>query len=691
MGWQCLLVNDNEVLMNIRKSFKSILFVLILLLQLTQIPAHAHSTYNEQEKIRHTLLTWANGLLNANAEQMAPVLGDEFSTHVFTWTRLGGVLDKRQYLERVAGNSWSIIKVDLQYADHKRVGERVYVSPVILHMDPGSVNNRPLKLGLLKKNGQWQIDSISAASYMPSELVSDVLPERSVLYPVAVSVMDAQTLEPIVTRVHTHDGDEEYWPPQGHMKNIRVGWREHIGGDVRVEDRTYAYVESEFILPVPEGSYELEVVRGLEYEPQIIRFNVSESKVPELRIKLERWSNVQEQGWYSGDTHVHFIDPQTAALESAGEDLNVVNVLATKWGELITNVEHFTGEPSVFSDAKRFVYVGEELRHGFLGHTLLLNLKSLVYPITWGGPGNGVPGGFDYPPMANQTDKARAQGALVSWAHFPVPGGEVAVDVALGKIDAVDLVTWTDPFVEDVPIPAARTYYRFLNTGFRLPALGGTDKMLNSQVVGAVRTYVKVDGEFDYENWIEGIRAGRTFVSTGPMLMFTVNGKGAGETISAKKGEVVSIHADVNSFHPIERIEIIMGGKIVANKENTSGSRRLSFDTELTIEGSSWLAARVYSSKVLPSQTWDFLGAFGMPVLAHTSPVYIEVDGQPITSPTDAAILAEWCEKAIEWARTKANVQTEAQRQEMITLFEKAKAIYLKQVPSKNERKNKSS
>ena len=129
-----------------------------------------------------------------------------------------------------------------------------------------------------------------------------------------------------------------------------------------------------------------------------MKFEVREDDIPSLELRLKRWSNIASLGWYSGDTHVHFMEPQAALLEARGEDLNVVNILATKWGELITNVNQFTGAPDANSIAEHIVYVNEEARHDFLGHANLLNLKELVFPLSWGTGGSGVPGGYDYPP-----------------------------------------------------------------------------------------------------------------------------------------------------------------------------------------------------------------------------------------------------------------------------------------------------
>jgi hypothetical protein len=189
---------------------------------------------------------------------------------------------------------------------------------------------------------------------------------------------------------------------------------------------------------------------------------------------------------------------------------------------------------------------------------------------------------------------------------------------------------------------------------------------------------VKVNDGFTYDNWIAGIRAGRTFTTTGPMLYLTVNGKGLGETISARKGEKVTVRADVHSLIPVDRIEIVQDGNIVAVEENPRRLRDLTLPAAVVVTESSWLAARSYSSKKLPYQSIAYVK--GIPLMAHTSPMYVEVNGKPSHSPRDAAYFAEWCDRAIEWAKTKANYQTEAQRVEVVSIFEQAKSVYARQV-----------
>lgn len=613
---------------------------------------------------RNAMVTFAYAAAVADGEAAASVLHDDLIT---SW----GATKEDLVAQVTRARRWAM-RFELRHAFFTKVDDRIRVTPVIFYSSPTHRSAQTFEL--VKNEEQWLIVRIEMSAETPLELqeADQRNPEHHILHPVTVHLRDADTSEPIFARVSVMDSLGEYWPPEGHMKKIDTGWNPDVGGDAKVDGKSFAYVSSDFTVPLPVGSYEIEVVRGMEYEPRMIHFEVTESEVPTLDVELERWSNVAEEGWFSGDTHVHFIDPSSGMLEMKGEDLNVLNILVTKWAELITNVEHFTGAPSLLSEPGHIIYVNEESRHGFLGHTNLLNLKKLVYPLSWGPQaGGGVIGGPDYPTMASVADRTHEQGGLLTWAHFPFPGGELAVDMALGKVDAIDLMTVGDAF-HDVfgQLGAADTWYRFLNLGFRIPATAGTDKMQNTQVMGSVRTYVKIDGPLSYAGWIEGIRAGKTFTTTGPMLQFTADGAEVGGTIEAETGGTVSVSVEVTSRIPMERIEIIRGGEIVATMENPSGARTLTLTADVPITGSTWIAARTSSPVRLPFNQ-------NIPVFAHTSPIYVEVAGQPITSPEDAIYFAEQCEVAIEWATNTAKLLDESQRQEMIQLYEKARQIYL--------------
>ena len=594
-------------------------------------------------------------------------------------------MDRDEYAEMMGGRVGEIpvTEVLLQYAHFEHYQESdVRVGPVVV-LQAAGIFTRSLTLTFRQTDEGWRIIHISTDTPEPAELSDVDLPEQYHLYPVPVRLRDAATELPVSARVHVQDRQQRYWPPDGHKKNIPLGLREDVGGDVVIAGKTYAYVEPDFNVSLPEGKYTMEVLRGIEYEPWTSEFEVRATSIPTIHVSLGRWSDIRREGWYSGDTHVHFLDPHTALRESRGEDLHVINILATKLRELITNVEHFSGGPDPLSEPERIVYVNEETRHSFLGHTVLLNLKELVYPLAWGGKGNpGVPGGLDYPAMAMQADKTHAQGGFVSWAHFPYPSGEVAVDAALGKLDSVDLLTWGDAFAEraDGRPGAAQAWYGFLNCGFRIPVTAGTDKLRNNQVVGIPRTYVKVEGAFSYQGWLDAVQAGKTFVTTGPLLFFEADGRALGETISASQGTVVSVRAEVRSRLPVDRLEIVQGGEIVAVKENPERKQKLIFEATVALEKSSWIAARAWSSEILPFQTSWYVRRKGIPLMAHTSPIYVEVGGEPTRSSEDAVFFLKWVDEALRWVKTEAKVSVESQRQEMIEIFEAARQVYVAQM-----------
>lgn len=653
-------------------SLARIIAAAALLAAVTPLQGHGRP---EMDAVRLTLLTWSNGLIAGDADAAASVLHPEYSP--------GPGLGPGFHVKMIQAGVIPVRGVELRHAFYEKVeGGDLRVSPLVFRSGIGT--DFAWAVTLRHDGEAWKILAIEAAEQLPPELAERDLPEHHKLHDVRLRVRDADTGRLVAARIHVEDKDGVYWPPAGHMKNIPLGWREDVGGDVHIDGKTFAYVEPESVVPLPTGAYTLEIARGIEYQPRTVQLDVAPGPRPQVEVKLKRWVHMAAEGWYSGDTHVHFLSPSSALLESRAEDLNVVNVLATKWGELITDVEHFTGAPSVLSEPEHVVYYNEESRHAFLGHTVLLNLKRLVYPLSWGGALEGVGGGYDYPAMAHQADKAHAQGGHVAWAHFPLPMGELAVDVALGKVDSVDLMTWGDAFADQgrlpgVPGPAA-TWYRFLNCGFRLPATAGTDKMWNNQLVGSPRVYARLDDPFTYDNWISAIRAGRTFTTSGPMLELTAGGRGLGETLAVEPGDLIPVSVRVRSRLPVDYLEIVRGGEIVVRQENVKASLDWRIEAEVTTAESSWLAARVYQPGPLPYQGMPSFGVLGMPYFAHTSPIYLEMDGKAARSPEDAAFFAAWCDQAIQWARTQARFHDEAERDEVVALFERAKAVYLAQV-----------
>ena len=295
----------------------------------------------------------------------------------------------------------------------------------------------------------------------------------------------------------------------------------------------------------------VDVARGFEYEPLRTEVEIKPGQ-RELELRIGRWTDMNAQGWYSGDTHVHFLAGNGAVLESAGEDLNVANVLQSQWGHYFSNTDDFTGRPQVSDDGKTIVSFGQENRQHFLGHLTLLGHTEPIMPWCTDGPGEAELGGPLQTTMSHWAEACREQGGTVVLPHFPWPNGDPVALIALGLADAVEMCRQV-PFDHD-------EYYRYLNAGYRLPLVGGTDKMATDTPVGIYRTYVQLaeDMPFTYDAWRAQMSAGRTFMSSGPLIGLSVEGHAIGDTVHLpSNGGTVHVEAWAEGSLPIHNLQIV--------------------------------------------------------------------------------------------------------------------------------------
>ncbi len=320
-----------------------------------------------------------------------------------------------------------------------------------------------------------------------------------------------------------------------------------------------------------------------------------------------------------GILHVHFLGTQGAHYEAQGEDLNVVNLLTSQWGHLFTNTEDFTGQPSITNNGNTIVYCSQENRQHILGHLIMWGLKEPVMPWCSDGPSEAELGGTLEVNMATWADATREQGGTVVIPHLPAPNGEPAALIATGRADAVEMLVHGDYTTNE--------YYRYLNMGYRLPLVGGTDKMDSGVPVGLYRTYAYIpDSEpFTYDNWCKAVKAGRTFLSGGPMISLTVDGAAIGDTVRLSGPGTVELEATAESIFPIHSLEIVQQGRVVASAEEANGTRKLHLKTTLNMKGHTWLAARCAGPGYKANAHYD---SWGRGMFAHTSPIYVAVGGE---------------------------------------------------------------
>ena len=508
-----------------------------------------------------------------------------------------------------------------------------------------------------------------------------------------------QSGRPTGVRLRVTNAAGDYFAPLGHLPTPDPTRRS--AGDLILGDaaetplEVHALVYDGAQIDLPPGRYTFAVRKGLEYDILHQQVEITSAKGQTVPLTLHKYADYEGRGWYPGDTHMHFPDPAGVRYEMECEGLRVCSLLLYKNGYKtgrpgdgnFQNVEHFTGKLARESDAEHFIKVGEEFRHGLLAHLLFQNLKSIVWPVSTGGLRENGVGGYDWPLMLHAADDVHEQGGLVTWAHWPYPSMEAPLDIALGRIDSVDILTTGNPF-EHHPIlveiykmhgpsayskPPIEMYYHYLNCGFRVAASSGSDKMALNPPMGSARTYVKTEGPLSYESWIEGIRKGRTFISTYPLLDFSVNGKEAGDTLELQPGTArLHVRARARSLEPYTRLEIVVNGKVVRSAEPSGDHYDASIDETIDVQRGGWIAARAHGPKMLPyGETW-----WKMPVFAHSSPIYLHMPGRPAPARESAEILLEQLGYLRRWAEARAHFPTSENREEALKLMDQAAAIY---------------
>lgn len=426
---------------------------------------------------------------------------------------------------------------------------------------------------------------------------------------VHVTVLDEDTGRPVPCRVHFRSPQGVPYQPHGHANHInddQSSWFLDVGSDVRLGQVPYAYIDGTCQGWLPRGEVHVDVARGFEYEPVRTAVNIAPGQ-RELTLRLKRWTNMKEQGWWSGDPHTHALSSQGAFVEARGEDCDVVDLLATQMGHTFAGTEEFTGRPLVSDDGQTIVNVGQENRQHFLGHLTLLGLRRQVMPWCSDGPPEADLGGSLEVTESAWADECHTQGGTVIVPHFPLPHGEPAALIATGRADAIEII---DPEFGD----SVEEYYRYLNCGYRMALVGGTDKMDNETPVGMYRTYAQLDDEFSYDTWLRALRSGRTFVSGGALTTLTVDGHQIGDTMVMPGPGTVTVEATAASVLPIDVLEIVMNGRVVARVESP-GSRHLTIAENISISENSWIVARCYGPR--HHDVWR------RRVFGHTSPVYL--------------------------------------------------------------------
>ena len=473
--------------------------------------------------------------------------------------------------------------------------------------------------------------------------------ERAPRRTISLNIFDAATKKPIAARVYLTDseGKPYFFEPVNRGSAFRYEKQNWVNKN-SVEYHTTVSADPCYSL-VPPGTYELIIERGKEYRRYAAQLDVDELDIV-ARVPLQRWSNAGERGWYSGDTHIHRNLDELKTIILA-EDLNVVFPL-TQWVTIADklpsagdkNIEGTIPNELVVVDSEHVIWPRNTEYEIFSVNNKRHTLGALFVL------GHKDSMGKTVPPWGPVVDQAKRNDPNVifdmdklAWPFamvLPTLAPDATYELANNHMWRTEFAfgQWYTPTPHFIQPPYGDTsgghrdwidftlgmYYTLLNCGFRLPPSAGTANGVHPVPAGFGRVYVHLDDGFDYESWREGLRAGRSFVTTGPMLFAKAADQFPGHELIAKADKPfgIPIQAEVLSEHPLSFGEVLINGRPdhllrAQNVKTPSGAYRTVINQVISPRTTGWFAIRFWEN-----------GPDGRVRFAHSAPWYVRVGEQ---------------------------------------------------------------
>ncbi len=398
----------------------------------------------------------------------------------------------------------------------------------------------------------------------------------------------------------------------------------------------WSVVPKTTVIHLPRKPLVIEAFSGLETETSTARIDLSGQSMTELTMPLVSFDNTARRGLRSANTHLHLMKISRAEADrylvevpqADGLDMLYVSYLERAGAdpEYISN-RYTSADLASLEEQSGVVFGnGEEHRHNFkgygdgYGHVMLLNIKKLIQPVSIG-PGI-MKTGTDGLPLARGIETARHDGATIVWCHNDM-GRESLPNFLAGRIHALNI------FDGSMISSYKDSFYRYLNAGLRVPFSTGTDWFQYD----FSRVYVDVEGEPTVEKWLNSLAAGRSFITNGPLLEFTVSGTGIGGTVQLQEQGKVALKARATGRGDFEQIEIIKNGKVLwtALSRRVGGHHEATLSVEAEVDEPCWFALRTPPppiERVSNLQVPVGKNEFDRWLYAHTSAIYVNVAGR---------------------------------------------------------------
>jgi hypothetical protein len=476
-------------------------------------------------------------------------------------------------------------------------------------------------------------------------------------------VVDDESGQPIPARMHLKDGRGKAVKPPG-----LIYWHDHF------------VVPGTAVLKLNPGLYTFELERGPEYRICTGNFQVRRGDADSKELRLVRFVDMNREGWWSGDLHIHR-PPQDVPLLMSAEDLDVAPVI-TWWND--TNAwkdKPLPADPVVRREDGTFYHLlaGEDERAG--GALLFFQLAK---PLPIAGAQKESPSPCDFLKLAREQPGGHVDIEKPFWWDMPVW-------IASGLVDSIGLLNnhmqregmldneaWGRPR-DRVALPppdgngrwSQLIYYRLLNCGLRIPPSAGSASGVLPNPVGYNRVYVHCGEKLDYDQWWQNLRSGQVVVTNGPLIRDPrANGQLPGHVFSAAAGQSVRLQATLNLSvrEKVEYLEIVKNGEVLHEVRLDQWAKAGGRLPEVVFDESGWMLIRAVTNN---PRTYR---------VAVTGPFYVEIGGRPRISRQAVQFFVDW---VYERARL-VTVTDPAQREEVIKYHRAARDYWQKLLDSAN-------
>jgi Tol biopolymer transport system component len=513
--------------------------------------------------------------------------------------------------------------------------------------------------------------------------------ERRYLHPKARLLLRVIDPEGRVTpaRVSVTDTVGRFYAPE----HVWVHADDGFDRTERVFEAHYFHASGTAEVEVPAGKVTVEVMKGFEYAVERRTVDLSAGQPATVTVQLKPLMTVEKSDthWVSSDLHVHMNytgtyrnTPAHLVEQAEAENLGIVNDLIVNKEQRFPDIAYSGKQLDLASKRDALVVHGQEFHTSYWGHLGLLNINGNILLPGYAGYPNSAAASL-FPTNADVADMGHAQGALVGYVHpfeeEPRPvatpeqtiTNELPVDVALGKVDYMEIVAFSDHR------STAAVWHRLLNLGFRIPAGAGTDAMANYASlrgpVGMNRVYARVKSEpLNMVALLEALKKGRTFATNGPLLDFSLGGQSIGGELKFDAAQTaVPFKARLRSIVPVDHFELVCNGRIMQTLPLNSARDAAEANGAVAMKESGWCLARAWSDKA----EYPVLDNY---VYATTSPIYVTIGGKPPRSPEDAKYFVAWIERVTDATSRYPDWNSPGEKEGVLKELAQAKSVFEK-------------